>query len=178
MAGQWSALPPEVNAGQLMAGDQGASIAAAAAAYEALAAALMAEGAKMAATAGVTAATGWVGVGGTAMMATAMPYVAALEAARRLGTAVGGLRRRDRAGVRHGEDGDDPGAGLQHEPQHLGRSRQRRTSIGITPPPMGVLDTEYYGHFWTQQRRVDGRIRRDRFGDHSSRWASRHHRRP
>ena len=79
MAGQWSALPPEVNAGQLMLGDQGASIAAAAAAYEALAAALTAEGAKMAATAGVTASTGWQGVGGTAMMATAMPYVAALQ---------------------------------------------------------------------------------------------------
>lgn len=79
MAGQWSAFPPEVNAGQLMAGDNGASIAAAAAAWEALAAALTAEGAKMAATAGVTASTGWVGVGGTAMMATAMPYVAALQ---------------------------------------------------------------------------------------------------
>ena len=79
MAGQWSAFPPEVNAGQLMAGDNGASIAAAAAAYEALAAALTAEGAKMAATAGVTASTGWVGVGGAAMMATAMPYVAALQ---------------------------------------------------------------------------------------------------
>jgi PPE-repeat protein len=79
MAGQWSAFPPEVNAGQLMAGDNGASIAAAAAAYEALAAALTAEGAKMAATAGVTASTGWVGAGGTAMMATAMPYVAALQ---------------------------------------------------------------------------------------------------
>ncbi len=80
MAGLWSAFPPEVNAGQLMAGDQGASIAAAAAAYEALAAALIAEGAKMAATAGTTAATGWQGVGGVAMVATAMPYVAALEA--------------------------------------------------------------------------------------------------
>src|SRR5215218_4045125 len=79
MAGQWSAFPPEVNAGQLMAGDNGASIAAAAGAYEALAAALTAEGAKMAATAGVTASTGWVGAGGTAMMATAMPYVAALQ---------------------------------------------------------------------------------------------------
>jgi PPE-repeat protein len=79
MAGQWSALPPEVNAGQLLAGDNGASIAAAAAGYEALAAALTAEGAKMAATAGVTASTGWQGVGGTAMMATAMPYVAALQ---------------------------------------------------------------------------------------------------
>lgn len=79
MAGQWGLFPPEVNAGQLMAGDNGASIAAAAAGYEALAVALTAEGAKMAATAGVTTSTGWQGVGGTAMMATAMPYVAALQ---------------------------------------------------------------------------------------------------
>jgi PPE-repeat protein len=80
MAGMWSAFPPEVNAGQLFAGDQGASIAAAVAAYEALAAELIAEGAKMGTTAGATAATGWEGAGGAAMMATAMPYVAALEA--------------------------------------------------------------------------------------------------
>jgi PPE-repeat protein len=80
MAGMWSAFPPEVNAGQLMAGDQGASIAAAAAAYEALSAALMEEGARMGTTAGTTAATGWEGMGGAAMVATAMPYVAALEA--------------------------------------------------------------------------------------------------
>lgn len=79
MPGQWSAFPPEVNAGQLMAGDNGASIAAAAAAWEALAVVLTAEAAKMGSTAGVTASTGWQGVGGTAMMATAMPYVAALN---------------------------------------------------------------------------------------------------
>ena len=47
-AGSWSAFPPEVNAGQLMLGDQGASIEAAAIAYDALAAALMAEAAQMA----------------------------------------------------------------------------------------------------------------------------------
>src|SRR5690349_20603581 len=80
MAGQFSAFPPEVNAGQLMAGDQGASIAAAVAAYEALSAALMEEGARMGTTAGTTAATGWEGAGGAAMVGTAMPYVAALEA--------------------------------------------------------------------------------------------------
>lgn len=79
MGGQWSAFPPEVNAGQLMAGDGGASIAAAATAHEALASALIEEGARMGATAGATAGTGWIGVGGTAMMATAVPYVAALE---------------------------------------------------------------------------------------------------
>ncbi len=79
-AGSWSAFPPEVNAGQLMLGDQGASIEAAAIAYDVLAAALMAEASQMAATTGSAAANGFIGAGGTAMMATAVPYIAALEA--------------------------------------------------------------------------------------------------
>ena len=79
-AGSWSAFPPEVNAGQLMLGDQGASIEAAAIAYDVLAAALMAEAAQMAATTGSAAANGFIGAGGTAMTATAIPYIAALEA--------------------------------------------------------------------------------------------------
>ncbi len=73
-------MPPEVIAGQVMTGDGGASLAAATAAYEALVAALTSEGATMGATTAGTAANGWEGLGGTAMMATAMPYVAALEA--------------------------------------------------------------------------------------------------
>jgi PPE-repeat protein len=79
-AGSWSAFPPEVNAGQLMLGDQGASIEAAAIAYDVLAAALMAEAAQMAATTGAAAANGFIGAGGAAMTATAIPYIAALEA--------------------------------------------------------------------------------------------------
>ncbi len=63
-----------------MLGDQGASIEAAAIAYDALAAALMAEAAQMASTTGAAAADGFIGAGGTAMMATAIPYIAALEA--------------------------------------------------------------------------------------------------
>jgi PPE-repeat protein len=79
-AGLWSALPPEVNAGQLMLGDQGASIEAAAIAYDVLAASLMAEAAQMLGTTSSAAADGFIGAGGTAMMATAIPYIAALEA--------------------------------------------------------------------------------------------------
>jgi PPE-repeat protein len=45
-----------------------------------LAAALMAEAAQMAATTGAAAANGFIGAGGTAMTATAIPYIAALEA--------------------------------------------------------------------------------------------------
>ncbi len=78
--GSWSAFPPEVNAGQLMFGDQGASIEAAAIAYDVLAAALTAEAAQMAATTGSAAANGFIGAGGAAMTATAIPYIAALEA--------------------------------------------------------------------------------------------------
>ena len=87
-------MPPEVNAGQLMLGDQGASIEAAAIAHDVLAAALMAEAAQMAATTGATAANGFIGAGGTAMMATAIPYIAALEALAGVGGAVGGIARR------------------------------------------------------------------------------------
>jgi len=72
-------MPPEVIAAQVTTGDGGASLAAAAAAYQALVAMLTSEGATMAATTAGTAATGWEGLGGTAMVATAMPYVAALE---------------------------------------------------------------------------------------------------
>jgi PPE-repeat protein len=80
MACQWGFMPPEVNAGQLMLGDQGASIEAAAIAYDVLAAALMAEAGQMMGTTGAAAADGFIGAGGTAMMATAIPYIAALEA--------------------------------------------------------------------------------------------------
>lgn len=73
-------MPPEVIAAQVTTGDGGASLAAAAAGYQALMAMLSSEGAAMAATTAGTAASGWEGLGGTAMVATAMPYVAALEA--------------------------------------------------------------------------------------------------
>ena len=107
-----------------MLGDQGASIEAAAIAYDVLAAALMAEAAQMAATTGATAADGFIGAGGTAMMATAIPYIAALADARRVGGAVGGRRGGHSAGLRHREGRDDPGAGLRDEPGISGRLRR------------------------------------------------------
>jgi PPE-repeat protein len=147
MAGQWSLLPPEVNAGQLMLGDQGASIAAAAAAYEALAAALTAEGAKMAATAGVTASTGWVGVGGTAMMATAMPYVAALQllAAWVQQSAVSA------AGIEQAYVTAKMGM-IPVPACNVNRDTWTGLAMtnfcGINFPPMGVLDDTYFLGFW------------------------------
>ena len=149
MAGLWSAFPPEVNAGQLMAGDQGASIAAAAAAYEALAAALIAEGAKMAATAGTTAATGWQGVGGVAMVATAMPYVAALEA-------LSGWVQQSAASAAAIEQAyvTAKAAMIQVPICTTNRTTQAglvaTNIIGQNTPAIIGLDTEYFGHFWTQ----------------------------
>lgn len=147
MAGQWGLLPPEVNAGQLMAGDQGASIAMAAAAYEALAAALHAEGAKMAATAGVTASTGWQGVGGTAMMATAMPYVAALE----LLAAWVQQSAASAAGIEQAYV--TAKMGMVQVPVCTGnrvswQALSDTNFFGINFPPMGVLDGFYFDGFW------------------------------
>ncbi|WP_123029095.1 PPE domain-containing protein [Mycolicibacterium stellerae] len=155
MAGQWSALPPEVNAGQLMAGDQGASIAAAAAAYEALAAALTAEGAKMAATAGVTASTGWVGVGGTAMMATAMPYVAALELlAAWVQQSAASAAAIEQAYVTAKMGMIPVPACTTNRVTWDGLCKTN--FFGINFPPMGALDVEYFGHFWTNNAGMMG----------------------
>jgi PPE-repeat protein len=129
-----------------MLGDQGASIAAAAAAYEALAAALTAEGAKMAATAGITASTGWVGVGGTAMMATAMPYVAALQllAAWVQQSAVSA------AGIEQAYVTAKMSM-IQVPVCNVNRDTWTGLAMtnfcGINFPPMGVLDAAYEG-FW------------------------------
>ncbi len=147
MAGQWSALPPEVNAGQLMLGDQGASIAAAAAAYETLAAALTAEAAKMAATAGITASTGWVGVGGTAMMATAMPYIAALE----LLAAWVQQSAASAAGIEQAyvtaKTGMIP-APVCNVNRDTYVALAHTNFCGINIPPMCVLDDTYFLGFW------------------------------
>ena len=149
MAGLWSALPPEVNAGQLIAGDQGASIAAAAAiAYEALAAALIAEGAKMAATAGTTAATGWEGVGGAAMVATAMPYVAALEALS------GWVQQSAASAAAIVQAYATAKAAMIQVPVCTPTAPPGRlvatNIIGQNTPAIIALDIEYFGHFWPQ----------------------------
>jgi PPE-repeat protein len=147
MAGQWSALPPEVNAGELMAGDQGASIAAAAAAHEALAAALAAEGARMGATTGATAATGWIGAGGTAMIATAIPYVAALEA-------LSAWVQQSAASAAAIEQAYATARAAMIQVPVCSTNRTAQAGfvatnvIGQNTPIIIALDTEYFGHFW------------------------------
>jgi len=155
MAGQFSAFPPEVNAGQLMAGDQGASIAAAVAAHEALSAALMEEGARMGTTAGTTAATGWEGVGGAAMVSTAMPYVAALEA-------LAGWVQQSAASAAAIEQAYavTKAAMIQVPICTTNRTSQAglvaTNVIGQNTPAIIGLDAEYYGHFWTNNASLMG----------------------
>jgi PPE-repeat protein len=155
MAGQYSAFPPEVNAGQLMAGDQGASLAAAVAAYEALSAALMEEGARMGTTAGTTAAAGWEGAGGTAMLATAMPYVAALEA-------LAGWVQQSAASAAAIEQAyaTTKAAMVQVPICTFNRTTQAgfvaTNIIGQHTPAIIALDTEYFGHFWTNNASLMG----------------------
>jgi PPE-repeat protein len=155
MAGQWSALPPEVNAGQLLTGDQGASIAAAATAFETLGATLAAEGATMGATAGTTAATGWIGAGGTAMLGTAIPYVAAMEAL------VAWVQQSAASAAAIEQAYATARAAMVQVPI----CTTNRTSqaglvasnvIGQNTPAIIGLDTEYFGHFWTNNASVMG----------------------
>jgi PPE-repeat protein len=131
-----------------MAGDQGASLAAAAAAYEALAAALMAEAAQMGATAGTTAATGFIGAGGTAMMATAIPYVAALEA-------LAGWVQQSAAAAAGIEQAYMTAKAAMIPVPACTTNRTTQAGlvatniIGQNTPAIIGLDTEYFGHFWT-----------------------------
>jgi PPE-repeat protein len=151
----WGAMPPEVIAGQLMTGDGGASLAAAAAAHEALAAMLTAEGASMGTSTASTAAAGWEGLGGTAMLATAAPYVAALEA-------LSGWVQQSAAST---------AAILQAfttartsvipvpacETNRTEQAEAVATNfLGFRTPEIIALDTEYFGHFWTQNASIAG----------------------
>jgi PPE-repeat protein len=151
----WGALPPEIIASQLMTGDGGASLAGAVAAYESLAAMLTSEGAAMAANAGGTAASGWEGMGGTAMLATAMPYIAALET-------LAAWVQQSAAGT---------AAILQAyltarttvipvpacETNRIAQAEAVATNfLGFRTPEIIALDTEYFGHFWTQNASIAG----------------------
>ena len=73
--GDSAANPPEVNYYTLTAGDHAASAAACAAAHQALADVLAAEIATMGTNTATTAAVGWQGAGGAAMMLSATQFI-------------------------------------------------------------------------------------------------------
>jgi PPE-repeat protein len=151
----WGAIPPEIIAGQLMAGDNGASTAAAAAAHEALAAMLATEGASMGVTTAGTAETGWEGLGGTAMLATAAPYVAALEA-------LSAWVQQSAASAAAMEQAyaTAKASVIQVPVCNANRTDQASAVLtnffGFRTPEIIALDTEYFGHFWTQNASIMG----------------------
>lgn len=152
---EWGAMPPEVIAAQVMTGDNGASLAAAAAAYQALVATLTTEGATMAATTAGTAASGWEGLGGTAMMATAMPYVAALE------TLSAWVEQAGAAAAAILEAYTTTRTSLIPVPACETNRAEWKAAVdtnwfGFRFPEIIALDGEYFGHFWTQNASLAG----------------------
>ena len=79
--GDFGATAPEVNYYTLIAGDHAASCEAAAVAYQTLSDAVTAEMAVMASNTTMTAAQGWKGLGGSAMLMTAGTFEGVLGAA-------------------------------------------------------------------------------------------------
>src|ERR1700694_3685327 len=79
MFGDWAATPPEAHYYALVAGDHAARATLAATAHQVLADAMTTEGAVMAANTSGTAAAGWQGVGGTAMLASSAEYQVGID---------------------------------------------------------------------------------------------------
>lgn len=79
--GEPSAIPPEGNYLNISLGDLATSLTAAAAGHQGLADMLLAELTQVQASAAMTAAEGWQGAGGVAMVGSAQEYAAALELA-------------------------------------------------------------------------------------------------
>ena len=133
MAASGAALPPEVNAGQLMLGDQGASIEAAAIAYDALAAALMAEAGQDGGHHGHRRGERVHRRGRHRDDGHGDSIHRRARGARRMGGAVGGVGGGHPAGVPDGEGGDGSGARLRNQPRSRRPVSWRRTSSGRTP---------------------------------------------
>jgi PPE-repeat protein len=151
--GDWAATPPEGNAYALLTGDHAASTTAAAAALQALADALASEGAMMGTTTVGTAAAGWQGAGGVSMLGSSAEYIAALELLM--------------AWV---QDASQAAAGIAEAYQtafttmipgpvcdsnRVAQAGLVATNfMGFNTPGIIALDTEYFGHMWTNNAAV------------------------
>ncbi len=138
-----------------MTGDGGASIAVAAGAHESLAAMLLAEGTAMGVSTSGTAAAGWQGLGGTAMLATAMPYVAALQ------TLMAWVQQSATSAAAIEQAYVTARASVIQVPVINANRTAQATAVatnflGIRTPEIIALDTEYFGHFWTQNASIMG----------------------
>jgi PPE-repeat protein len=142
-----AAFPPQVNFYQLVAGDMGASAAAAALALQALSMAMSTELATLGANTASTAAIGWQGPGGEAMTLSAAQMmdvygmaIAWLEAGSAAGTQIVEAHQTAAQGMIPGpvcdENRDTYGA------------LALTNFMGMNFPAMGALDYAYFGEHW------------------------------
>lgn len=152
MFGDWAATPPEAHYYTLVAGDHAASATLAAAAHQMLADAMTTEGAVMAANTAGTAAAGWQGVGGTAMLASSAEYQVGID----LLTAW--LQAASAAAATIVEAYNTAEANMVPGPVcDTNRATQAglvATNIGQNTPAIIALDTEYFGEHWPHNAAV------------------------
>ncbi|HZA10651.1 PPE domain-containing protein [Mycobacterium sp.] len=144
--GDWAATPPQVLWYELMAGDHAASALSAASAMQALADGLIAEGAAMGLNTSSTAATGFIGAGGTAMTASATEYVAALELLTAWVQEAFTATTQIIDAYHTAEVTMVPGPVCDEN--RVTQAALVATNFGQNTPAIIALDTEYFGHHW------------------------------
>ena len=151
--GDWAGTPPEAHYYALVAGDHAASATLAATAHQVLADAMTTEGAVMAANTSSTAAEGFIGVGGTAMMLSAAQLHAAMElvsawmqaASVAAGTIVEAYHTAEVTMV----------PGLVCDTNRTTQAGLVASNvIGQHTPAIIALDTEYFGEHWPHNAAV------------------------
>lgn len=148
MVAQFWGLQPEVNAIRLTTGPGATAMAPVIAGYQAAGITHIQQGAQMMQTAAVTAAGSWQGVGGTAMMAAAVPksewQIEAGAHAEKAGALIGEAAAAQAAAV---------AATIPHPVCIANRVRevtlQATNIIGQNTPAIAQTDVEY-GEYWAQ----------------------------
>lgn len=151
--GDWAITPPEGHAYALLTGDHGASTTAAATALQVLADTLASEGAMMGSTTVGTAVAGWQGAGGVSMLASSTQYIAALE------LLMAWVQDASQAAAGIAEAYQTASAtmipGQVCDTNRITQAGLVSTNfMGFNTPGIIALDTEYFGHLWTNNAAV------------------------
>ena len=145
--GDAAAMPPEVNWGSLMAGDHAASLTAAAAAHQGMAAMLGGEAGMLGANAATTAVS-WEGGGGAGMSMNAGTQVGVMGLAlawfQQAAASLAGASQTYQTAF----EGMIPGPVC--DTNRVTQAGLVATNfLGVNTPAIVALDTEYFGHMWT-----------------------------
>ena len=141
------ATPPELNWYQLSAGDHAASLVAAAAGHQSMAAMIGGEAGSLGGNAAATA-TGWEGAGGAAMTVNATEQVGVMGMA--LGWLTQGAASLASAGQTYQTAYDSMIPGPVCDTNRATQAGLVASNIlGQNTPAIVALDTEYFGHMWT-----------------------------